>query len=792
MKLFLAYLLCTLFLLTPASLFADITAKSRKINLQLTDQEKTWLIEHPTIRVGMDFEYAPYEWLNKDRNYVGMAVDYLRLVEQKLGVHFEIVKGKSWDEVIEMAKQGEIDVLTSIVQTPERLKYFLFSEPYRDTQTMIVDNAEGEFIGQLSHLAGKRVAVEKGYFTQEVLEKNYPQIKLILVKSIIEALTFVRDGKADAYVGDMSAINYTIRTNGFEKLRFSGQTEFSSQHRFAFPKNNKELASIMTKAMSSISSEESDIIYSRWLGMRIEQGIRAETLLKYSIGVALLFLLFGYWYYRLNCEIKNRKAAERREHYRNNILEMIAKMAPLSRVLEAIIEGVEEQNSRMLCSILLLDKEGKFFEQVIAPSLPDFYNEALMNVKIGRGVGSCGTAAYIKECVIVEDIATDPYWKKYKALALRAGLKSCWSEPIFASDGSILGTFAIYHSSPQTPQESDKLLIEHSANLASIAIEKSMAATKLKESEELYRRLTEEVTDVIWRTDKDLFITYISPADEKFRGYTADEVVGKHVFEMFTPDGIKTIMEKIEQRQEAERKGIRTDFVTYEIEHVCKDGRILWGEIVAKPERNKKGEIIGYHGITREITERKAMQDKVQELAFYDTLTKLPNRLLLKERLNYALAEMKRNHHHSALLFLDLDNFKSLNDTYGHSIGDLLLCQVAERLKECVREVDTIARFGGDEFVVILSTLHKNEDESIAQAQKVAEKIRHSLSKHYSINVSHDKNEEQLVEHLCTASIGVVVFDCSEKNQDELLKRADFAMYRAKDAGKNGIYFYGL
>ena len=186
------------------------------------------------------------------------------------------------------------------------------------------------------------------------------------------------------------------------------------------------------------------------------------------------------------------------------------------------------------------------------------------------------------------------------------------------------------------------------------------------------------------------------------------------------------------------------------------------------------------------------MQDKVQELAFYDTLTKLPNRLLLKERLNYTLAEMKRNHHHSALFFLDLDNFKSLNDTYGHSIGDLLLCQVAERLKECVREVDTIARFGGDEFVVILSTLHKNEDESIAQAQKVAEKIRHSLSKHYSINVSHDKNEEQLVEHLCTASIGVVVFDCSEKNQDELLKRADFAMYRAKDAGKNGIYFYGL
>ena len=791
MKLFLSCILFISFFMTPASLWADITAKSRKINLQLTDQEKTWLLEHPTIRVGMDSDYAPYEWLNKDGIYVGMAVDYLRLLEQKLGVRFEIMKGKSWSEVIELAKKGEIDVLTSIVQTPERLKYFVFSEPYRDTQTMIVDNAKGDFIGRLSHLAGKKVAIEKGYFTQEFLEKNYPQIELVLVKSIVEALTFVHDGKADAYVGDMSAINYAIRTNGFEKLRFSGQTEFSSQHRFAFPKSNQELASIMTKAMSSISSEEADIIYSRWLGMRIEHGIHADTLLKYGIGVALLFLLFGYWYYRLSCEIKNRKAAERREHYRNNVLEMIAKMTPLSRVLETIIEGVEEQNPRMLCSILLLDQEGKFFEQVIAPSLPDFYNEAIYGVSIGRGIGSCGTAAYTKECVIAEDIATHPYWKEYKALALRAGLRSCWSEPIFASDGNVLGTFAIYHTTPLKPKEADKLIIEHSANLASIAIEKSMAATKLKESEELYRRLTEEVTDVIWRTDKDLLITYISPADEKFRGYTANEVIGKHVFEMFTPEGVSMMIEKIKQRQDAEEKGICTDSVTYAIEHVCKDGRIIWGEILSKPERNAKGEIIGYHGITREITARKAMQDRVQELAFYDALTKLPNRLLLKERLNYVLAEMKRSHQYSALLFLDLDNFKALNDTHGHSIGDLLLCQVAERLKQCVREVDTIARFGGDEFVVILSTLHKDKDVSITQAQTIAEKIRQSLSQHYLINVSYDTHEEQLVKHYCSASIGVLMFDSHAKNQDDLLKRADFAMYQAKEAGKNIISFYG-
>ena len=757
--------------------------------LILSETEKVWLKEHPTITVGMDSAYAPYEWMNNNGNYVGMAVDYLHLIEKKLGVHFVMTKGKSWSELVEMAKRGEIDILTSIVQTPERLNYFLFSEPYRDTQTIIVDNGEGQFIGSLNHLRGKRVAVEKGYFTQELLEKKYPQIQLVLANNITEALIFVQEGKADAYVGDMSAINYAIKMNGFDTLRFSGQTEFSSQHHFAFPKAQSELASIITKAMASVSKEETDMIYSRWLGMRIEQGIRTETLLKYSAGLVCLFMLFGYWYYRLHCEMKQRKAAEMRERHRNTVLEMIAKMLPLQVILESIVNEVEAQNPKMLCSIVVLDEEGNYFADVIAPRLPSFYNEAIKGVLIGEGTGSCGTAAYCKKRVIVEDIATHPYWKEYKEIALRAGLHSCWSEPIFSSNGAVLGTFAVYHTTPQSPNVAHTMLIEQSANLISIAIEKSVAARKLKESEELYRHLTEEVRDVIWRTDKELNIIYISPADEILRGYKASEVIGHSVFEMFTPEGTKTIVDKLKQRNEAEEKGIYNDFASFEIEHYCKDGRLIWGEIISKPERNEKGEIIGYHGITREITHRKMMQDKVKQLAFYDPLTKLPNRLVLSERLNHTLAEMKRTQKYSALFFIDLDNFKSLNDTRGHSIGDILLCQVAERLKKCIREVDTVVRFGGDEFVVILDTLHEDKEISTQQAYTIAEKIRLSISALYLLNISHE-GEEHLIQHQCTASIGVLVFTSEEGNQDDLLKRADAAMYKAKEEGRDRISCY--
>ena len=782
MKFFLFHLFS---LLLPLSLFANAIP----LNLDLSETEKAWLLKHPTIKVGMDSAYAPYEWMNQNGTYVGMAVDYLHLLEKKLGVHFEIVKGKSWSQIIEMGKKGEIDMITSIVQTPERLKYFNFSPPYRETQTMIVDNGKGTFIGSSEYLNHKRVAVEKGYYTQEVLTKKYPNIQLVLANNILEALICVMDGRADAYVGDLSAINYAIKNNGLETLRFSGQTEFSSQHRFAFPKKHTEFTAIMAKAMASVSKEESDAIFNRWLGMRIEQGIRKETILKYSLGVGCLFLLFGYWYYRLHREIKYCKAVELRERRRKSVLEMIAKMLPLPIILESIVKEVEAQNPHMICSILLLDETKQYFYDSIAPTLPDFYNEAIKGVLIGEGVGSCGTSAYRKERVIVENIATHPYWKAYKEIALRAGLQACWSEPIFASDGTVLGTFAIYHTTPQIPSLADNVLIEQSANLASIAIEKSMVTTKLKKSEELYRHLTEEISDVIWKTDRDLMITYISPSDERLRGYKASEVIGHHAFEMFTPEGVAILREHMKRRAEAENNGIRTNFVTNEIQHQCKDGRLIWGEIISKPDRNEKGEIIGYHGITREISERKAMQDRVQQLAFYDPLTQLPNRLLLKERLNHVMYNMKRTKKFSALFFIDLDNFKSLNDTQGHSVGDILLCQVADRLISCVREVDTVARFGGDEFVVILDALHEDKESSTKQAQTIAEKMRLSVSALYLLSIPGEENEH-VVEHRCTASIGVLVFNSEEGSQDDLLKRADTAMYNAKEAGRDQICFY--
>ncbi len=192
-----------------------------------------------------------------------------------------------------------------------------------------------------------------------------------------------------------------------------------------------------------------------------------------------------------------------------------------------------------------------------------------------------------------------------------------------------------------------------------------------------------------------------------------------------------------------------------------------------------------FFSIIHDITERKRLEEQIRDLAFYDPLTKLPNRRLLNDRLAQAMPATKRNGRYAALMLLDLDNFKVANDTYGHAAGDMLLVEVALRLKSCVREIDTVARFGGDEFVVLLSQLDLDKATSISQAATIAEKVRTRLAEPYFSNVRQDDREVPLIEYSCTPSIGLVVFANHEATEEQVLKWADAAMYHAKESGGN-------
>lgn len=184
----------------------------------------------------------------------------------------------------------------------------------------------------------------------------------------------------------------------------------------------------------------------------------------------------------------------------------------------------------------------------------------------------------------------------------------------------------------------------------------------------------------------------------------------------------------------------------------------------------------------------KQMEKVVRELAYYDPLTHLANRLLLRDRLTQAMMAGKRKGHYGALLFMDLDNFKSLNDTQGHGVGDLLLIEVARRLKSLVRGVDTVARFGGDEFVVLLQELSHDKTTAQTHTGVLAEKIRSLLAEPYVLQLTDDGH----FEHRCTASIGAALFLDMDLSEEEVIKQADMAMYQAKKDGRNLVRFYDL
>ena len=576
---------------------------------------------------------------------------------------------------------------------------------------------------------------------------------------------------------------------------------------------------------------------------------------------------------------------------RNRVLEMLVASAPLLDILETLLEGLELQRPGALCSLMLLDSQGAYFERVIAPSLPAFYCAALNGLAIGPGLGSCGTAAYTGERVVVEDIASHPYWVNYKALAAQAGLAACWSQPVLSATGRVLGTFAIYYREQRAPEASDLVLIQQSAALACIAIEKDAEASKLRDSEARYRTLVE------WSPDPVLVhrmgtIVYANPAAIRtFGARDAGELLGTSTEALIHPDcraqqasRMQAIVQGVSIAPMTESRFLRLDGSAFDVEvqgtsilyqnqaaihvvlrditerklardtlqlaanvfsHVREgilitdaDTRIvdvnkaftaitgyareevlgqtagifrqgphsedyyesLWrdlgtqghwsGEIWSKRKSGERyaemvtisavtdtqGTVRNYVVLLVDITPMKNYQKRLEDLAHFDALTHLPNRLLLADRLRQAISQTQRRAQTLAVVFLDLDGFKAVNDHHGHGVGDELLIALSQRMKGALRDGDTLARIGGDEFVAVLVDLQQPDD-----AQPVLERLLQAAADPVTVG-------DALIQ--VSASMGIAVYPRDGTHVDLLLRRADQSMYLAKQAGRNRYQFF--
>ena len=276
-------------------------------------------------------------------------------------------------------------------------------------------------------------------------------------------------------------------------------------------------------------------------------------------------------------------------------------------------------------------------------------------------------------------------------------------------------------------------------------------------------------------TDANANILRVNKAFTNITGYTAEEVFGKNP--RLLSSGRQNKDFYVQMWGSINSRGTWEG----EIWNRRKNGEIYpeWLSITAV--KNESGKVMNYVASMSDITPRKRAQEEIHRLAFYDSLTDLPNRRLLLERLHQALAYNKRNLRHGALLFIDLDNFKIINDTLGHTMGDRLLREVADRLVGCIREGDTVARLGGDEFVVMLGDLDKQKFEASEQAKTVADKVMESIRRRYNLG-PHDSE--------CTPSVGITLFSGHNQTAEEILRQADIAMYEAKKSGRNTVRFF--
>ena len=345
-------------------------------------------------------------------------------------------------------------------------------------------------------------------------------------------------------------------------------------------------------------------------------------------------------------DISERKSAEALRAGQNRVLEMIASDAPLAEVLESLVQVIELQSENMVCSVLLLDEDGIHIRHGAAPSLPPEYIKAIDGTAIGPRAGSCGTALFRREQVIVTDIQSDPLWEDYRELAGRHGLRACWSNPIFSRQGQPLGSFTMYYRAVRGPRPFEKRLIDLGTRIAGIAIE------------------------------------------------------------------------------------------------------------------------------------RKHAELHILSMAHNDALTGLPNRAKLHADLAHIIEQARRDRHMAALLFIDLDRFKHVNDSLGHEVGDRLLQAVAGRLQHCLRSGDSVARLGGDEFVICLPKLRSSHE-----ARVVANKVLDALSLIFVV----DGHELQI-----GGSVGISLHPEDGQDADILLRAADAAMYHAKQSGGGNYQFFNI
>lgn len=278
--------------------------------LHLTVNEKSWIQDHKVIRLASDIAWPPFEWVDDNMQFQGIAADYMKLLEKKLGIRFEVEKNKTWSEVVSAVKNKELDVFSCVAKNPQRMEYVNFTRPYLSFPMVITTTDDVSYIDGVNGLANLHVSVVQGYATHEYLTQNHPEIHLDIVKTSKQGLQSVSQGKTDAFVDNIATATSIIQSSGLTNLKISGEMPIRYELSMAVRNDWPELVTILQRALDSITDEQRKQIHNKWIGVRYEHGFDYDLFWQ-SFVIFVLILGFLYFYNRkLSREINQRRNAE--------------------------------------------------------------------------------------------------------------------------------------------------------------------------------------------------------------------------------------------------------------------------------------------------------------------------------------------------------------------------------------------------------------------------------------------------------------------------------------------------
>ena len=634
----------------------------------------------------------------------------------------------TWTESTLKAKNGEVDILSE-TDDSDLKSHLDFTRSYLSNPIVIAMSIREHYVENIDAIADKRIALIKDYGYASKIRRKYSNIDFVTVENIQDGLISVSTGKVDALLCTLALCSYTIHNLGINDVKITGKTEFDTKLALGVQKNNPELLSILNKAIDGISQGQQQLILDEWIKHEyIEKTDYTLAFFIAAVSVSLLSI-FIYWNRRLTREVILRKEADKR--------------------LRAIIDNNERYRAL-------------FFESPVGHALNllssgDFIsvNQSFENIT-GYTIDELNQLSYWD---LTPEHYADQEQEQLKALNER-GHYGPYEKHYIHKDGSLVAVRL--NGTLITEPGGEKLILS--------VVEDISAYSEAKERLRLSSLVLENSSEALVVSDENNRIIAINPAFTQITGYSLDEVQGKD------PGCLKSGRHDAAFYKEMWKIINSTGRWQGEIWDKRKSGDEFAKWLTINTIKNKDGSIARYVALFSDITARKLSEETIWKQANFDVLTGLPNRNMFHHRLKQELIKTRRNNLSLALLLIDLDRFKEVNDTLGHDMGDLLLQVAARRIQECVRESDTVARLGGDEFTIILPEL---QDQTIAES--VSRKLISSLVKPYHL-------EDELV-HI-SASIGITTFPDDATSIDALIKNADQAMYAAKSNGRNQSSYF--